>query len=134
VTRLGQSADTVRRALRGLYLLTAVGLVAELLLIGHTEKSLQVLPLVLISAGSVVVVRSRPPVAIRITSILMVACGALGLILHGWANLEFAQELSPGLGGFALFWKAIQGAAPPTLAPGALFSLGLLGWLTIPSR
>lgn len=130
----GHSADTAYRALRGIYLLSSLGLVVELLLIGHTEEPLQILPLALLLASSVFVWRSRPTVAIRTASALMIACGTLGLILHGRANLEFAQELSPGLGGFALFWKAIQGAAPPTLAPGAFFSLGLLGWLTVPSR
>jgi hypothetical protein len=57
----------------------------------------------------------------------LVAGGVAGLWLHYRANVEFEREISPSLTGPALFWKAIQGASPPSLAPAALIHLGLLG-------
>jgi hypothetical protein len=49
------------------------------------------------------------------------------LILHFRANVEFALEGHPDLEAGALIWEAVQGTAPPTLAPGAMILLGLAG-------
>ena len=59
--------------------------------------------------------------------LLFIGAGALGLWLHFTANLEFEREVSPSLQGIELIWKAIRGAAPPSLAPAAFMQLGFLG-------
>ena len=52
--------------------------------------------------------------------------GVVGLWLHYQGNTEFELEMYPSLEGLALFWEAIRGATP-TLAPGTMLELGLLG-------
>jgi hypothetical protein len=59
----------------------------------------------------------------------MAACvvaGAVGFYLHMRGNFEFELESNPSLRGAALVWEALKGATP-SLAPGALAQLGLLG-------
>ena len=60
--------------------------------------------------------------------ILFVLSGLVGLILHYQGNAEFELEMYPSLNGLELFWEAIRGATP-TLAPGTMIQLGLLGWV-----
>ena len=62
------------------------------------------------------------------TMILFVLSGLAGFILHYQGNAEFELEMYPSLKGMKLFWEAIQGATP-TLAPGTMIQLGLLGWV-----
>lgn len=123
----------LRLALLLLLLLGLLGTGAELLLVGHTEGFWQLVPLVLIAAALVLVawsaLRARCSVlrALQAVMALSVAAGLVGLFQHYQANAEFELEMYPSLRGFELFWKAIQGASPPTLAPGAMILLGLLG-------
>jgi hypothetical protein len=65
------------------------------------------------------------PPALGIPASIVVA-GLVGLVLHFRGNLEFEREDDPSLRGLRLIWKALRGATP-TLAPGALAQLGLLG-------
>jgi hypothetical protein len=58
--------------------------------------------------------------------ILQVVTGLAGLALHYKGNVEFELERDESLRGLKLFWEAIRGATP-TLAPGALAQLGLVG-------
>ena len=117
-------------------LLGLLGTGAELLLIGHTEGFWQRVPLALIAAGLVLAAWSthdaRRPVlrALQGVMALVVVAGVVGLFQHYQANAEFEREMYPSLRGLELFWKAIQGASPPTLAPGAMILLGLLGLLS----
>ena len=123
---------SLRQILLMLVLVGNAGLVAELLLLGHTESFNQWIPLIVLAIGTVstLVVMFRPGYrAIRLfqwimASFLMV--GVLGLYLHYQGNVEFALERYPDARGFELMWKALRGATP-TLAPGALAQLGLLG-------
>lgn len=117
-------------------LLGLLGTGAELLLVGHTEGSWQLVPLALIAAGLVLAAWSalhgRRAVlrALQGVLVLHVAAGLVGLFQHYQANVEFEREMYSSLRGIELFWKAIQGASPPTLAPGAMILLGLLGLLS----
>jgi hypothetical protein len=52
--------------------------------------------------------------------------GTAGLYFHLAGNLEFARETYPGMKGMALLREAAMGATP-TLAPGAMIQLGLVG-------
>jgi len=48
------------------------------------------------------------------------------VLLHYRGNVEFERERDPSLSGLALVWEALRGATP-SLAPGAMAQLGLLG-------
>jgi uncharacterized membrane protein AbrB (regulator of aidB expression) len=123
---------SLRQVLLLLVLVGNAGLVAELLLLGHTESLSQWIPLIVLAIGTVgtLVVMFRPGYrAIRLFQWIMASfliAGILGLYLHYRGNVEFALERYPDAGGLDLMWKALRGATP-TLAPGALAQLGLLG-------
>lgn len=123
---------SLRQILLLLVLVGVAGLVAELLLLGHTESFNQWIPLIVLMVGivSTLFVLFRPGYrSIRLFQWIMasfVMAGMLGLYLHYWGNVEFALERYPGAGGLGLAWKALRGATP-TLAPGALAQIGLLG-------
>jgi len=116
-----------------LFLLGLLGAGAELLLLGHTEDRWQYTPLVLMALALLVLgwrVIDRRRVNLRIFQVLMLAwivSGFIGLWLHYKANIEFELEMYPDLKGLALFWKAIKGTTPPSLAPGTMIQLALLG-------
>ena len=71
----------------------------------------------------------RKPASMRAfqgVMILFVVSGFVGLLLHYQGNAEFELEMYPTLKGLDLFWEAVKGATP-TLAPGTMIQLGLLG-------
>ena len=116
-----------------LFVLGAAGTLGELLLIGHYEGGWQWAPLALLGASLMAAAwwrgtRSGAGRAAFVATLwLLVAAGAAGLWFHYQANVEFAAEGFPALGGIDLFWNAVRGASPPSLAPGSLIHLGLLG-------
>lgn len=124
-------------AIRGflliLFLMGILGTGAELLLLKHTEELWQLVPLLLMAISLVALswcAVHRGPVSMRVfqgTMMLFMISGLVGLVLHYRANAEFELEMYPSLKGLELFWKAIKGATPPTLAPGTMIELGLLG-------
>ncbi|HEV8600040.1 MAG TPA: hypothetical protein VGQ69_11815 [Gemmatimonadales bacterium] len=123
-------------ALRGLLLiillLGIVGTGIELLLLEHTEGVWQLVPLLLLGVALLVLtwhLIARSPASVRVTQLLMltfILSGFAGLLLHYRGNVEFERELHTAAAGFELFWEAIKGATP-TLAPGAMIQLGLIG-------
>ena len=123
---------SLRQILLLLVLVGNAGLIAELLLLGHTESFNQWIPLIALVVGTVstLVVLFRPGYrAIRLFQWVMASflmAGMLGLYLHYRGNVEFALERYPDASGLDLMWKALRGATP-TLAPGALAQLGLVG-------
>lgn len=125
-------AGPIRRLLLAVMLLGMGGLIAELVLLEHTESAWQWVPLVLLGAGLVLgaALGMAPGRAVlRAFQALMAAyvvAGAVGFWLHYSGNVEFERESDPSLGGMALVWSALEGATP-ALAPGALAQLGLLG-------
>ena len=124
---------TIRGILMVIFVVGLVGTATELLLLEHTEKLPQLIPLGLIAIGLVVLgwrfVDPRPASmrVLRGTMILFVVSGLVGILLHYRGNVEFELEMYPSLQGLALFRKAIQGATP-ALAPGTMIQLGLIGW------
>lgn len=112
----------------------AVGLLAELYLLDHYEDWRQWIPLALLVAGTIagVWLALRPSrTAVRTFRILLAAyvpAGLLGVYFHFQSNVEFEQELHPKSGGLELVTESLGGAMP-TLAPGAMIMLGLLGIL-----
>lgn len=123
-----------RRYLLYILLFGAVGLLAELYLLDHYEDWRQWIPLVLIVAGTTagVWLAVRPSHgAVRTFRILLAAyvpAGLLGVYFHFQSNVEFEQELHPNSAGLELVTESLGGAMP-TLAPGAMIMLGLLGIL-----
>ena len=123
---------TVRRLLLLLVHVGIVGLLAELFLLGHTESATQWIPLVALVVGlasALAVAVGATPGRLRAFQAVMglfVVAGLLGLVLHYQGNAEFELERDASLSGVKLFWESLRGATP-TLAPGALFQLGLLG-------
>ena len=111
-----------------------VGSSVELLLLGHTEDVWQLLPLILMGLSLVAMVWlaiDERPVSVRVFQIMMllsVVSGLIGVYLHYRGNVEFELEMYPGLSGMGLFWEALKGATP-SLAPGTMLVLGLLGLL-----
>ncbi|MDF2772611.1 MAG: hypothetical protein K0S86_2105 [Geminicoccaceae bacterium] len=129
-------ADTLRilrRFVLGLFAIGIVGTAADLLLTGHVEDAWQIAPLGLFAASALVIgwhLARGGRLSIRTHQAMMslfILSGFIGTFLHYRANIEFEMEMYPGLAGFELFWKAIQGASPPSLAPGTMIALGLLG-------
>lgn len=122
----------IRKLLLGLVLFGIIGLLVELLLLEHIGSWTQWLPLVSLGAGlaSTLMVLIRPGrasfIVFRAVMTVFVIAGVLGLYLHLAGNMEWALERDPDVKGIALFWEALKGATP-TLAPGALTQLGLLG-------
>ena len=123
---------SLRQFLAVTFLLGSIGLATELVLIGHIEDIWQQIPLALMLAGTAMLVWdwARPTVwslkLVRVTMLLLVAGGLLGLALHYQSNVEFELEMYPDLRGLSLVREALTGALP-ALAPGALIQLGLIG-------
>ena len=130
--------STTLRAIRtGMLALLLAGLLGtgvELLLLEHTDGAWQLFPNILLglallvggwhgATGSAGSLR-----ALRVLMAAFVVAGLAGLALHYRGNVEWELERTPDLGGFALFKEAIMGATP-TLAPGTMILLGLLGLL-----
>jgi hypothetical protein len=124
--------STIRRILLALVLLGIVGLVPELLLLKHTESVTQIIPFVVLGLGlpSGVVVWIRPTRQgirlFQIVMLLIIVAGLLGLYFHLRGNVEFELEQDPSAHGLDLLWRSLSGGVP-TLAPGAMVQLGLLG-------
>ncbi len=126
--------ETWRRYVLYILLFGAVGLLAELYLLDHYVDWRQWIPVVLLMSGTVAgvwLVLQPSRGAVRTFRILLAAyvpAGLLGVYFHFQSNVEFEQELHPNSGGLELVTESLGGAMP-TLAPGAMISLGLLGIL-----
>lgn len=113
-----------------------LGLATELTLLEHYEEPAMGIPLVAIVAALVAVVLMvlKPSRAVvrgtRVVMSLFVAAGLLGIVLHYRGSLEFQVDMDPTASAWQLFWKVLHMKAPPTLAPGAMAQLGLLGLLS----
>ena len=110
-----------------------VGLLAELLLISHYEDATQWIPLLLLAAAlialavDVVFGRSWTQLIVQLTMVLVVAAGALGIYFHFHGSREFQLEMDPQMRGANLVWHIMRAKSPPTLAPGSMVQLGILG-------
>lgn len=132
-------ANLVRRLrglLLGVLLFGALGLLAELVRVEHWDGPVQWVPLGLL--GVIVLatlgIWARPfAVAVKLFRGLMVAtllAGCFGTVLHFRTNAIHEREADPTARGPALVDAALSGSAP-TLAPGALIHLALLGLVAV---
>lgn len=111
--------------------MSCVALPVELLLDGHTESRVQLLPFVLcglLLAGTLAFARWTGRTTGRL---LRLACtiaglgGVFGMWEHIAHNYTFEAEIRPTAPTGTLLWEALQGASP-LLAPGALLLVALL--------
>lgn len=128
----GSGTSKIRRVLLLISLLSQVGVGIELLLLGHTESTTQILPLAIIGLGLLTLggfVLSGRVLALHVFRLMMLsslAAGVAGLALHYRSNVEFELEMYPTMNGWTLFSEAVTGAIP-ALAPGAMIQIGLVG-------
>lgn len=105
----------------------------DLYLLGHYEDPKQWLPLVALASGLAAVAWcavGESTASLRVLQVVMAACvvlGIVGVVLHYRGNMEFQLEIDPSIGAWALFTTVVRAKAPPTMAPGAMAQLGLLG-------
>jgi hypothetical protein len=124
----------LRRFLSIILFLELIGIGTELLLSAHTADPWQWVPLVLVALGTLALgwssLNPRPASlrALRGLMTLFILSGFLGLYQHFRAKMEFQLEVNPSLQGTALFWEAAKSLSPPTLAPGIMIQMGLLGF------
>ena len=130
------SATTEGRLRRMLLALLAFGLAGigfELVSFAHFEDAQQIIPLVTIAAAFVTIVLqvaapSRGSVRLfQVAMLLLIVTGVVGIVLHGQGNMEFQLEMDPTLSGWPLLGNILHAKAPPSLAPGVMAQLGLLG-------
>jgi hypothetical protein len=123
---------TIRRVLIATWFAGTLGIGAELLLLGHFETWIQVVPLVLLGLGLVAVLwqlaapRAASVRALQALAILFLAAGVFGVGLHYDGNSALELEKSPSAAGLDLARKALTGPSP-VLAPGSMALLGLVG-------
>lgn len=116
----------------GLFYFGFVGTAAELWLLGHTESFAQMAPFLVLfgAAAAMAWALARPgPWSLRATQVATLAVAIVGLVgvyLHYRGNVAFELEMDPDRSGWALIREALRGATP-SLAPGLMIQLGLLG-------
>jgi hypothetical protein len=129
----GRTESLLRGLILALLTFGLLGLTAELVALGHYEDSWQLVSLILNVLALAVIgwhaVGGGAP-SLRVFQVVMAAlilAGALGILLHYRANVEFQLEIDPTMSGWPLLAKALHAKTPPALAPGAMVQLGLMG-------
>ena len=123
----------LRRLLQALLALGIVSTMTDLVFLEHYEDVWMLIPLGALAASLTALIVSvvmESPWTVRLLQVMMaslVVTGMVGIVLHYRGSLEFQVDMDPTLSAGALFWKVMHMKAPPTLAPGALVQLGLLG-------
>ncbi|MBC7771771.1 MAG: hypothetical protein H7210_04685 [Pyrinomonadaceae bacterium] len=124
---------TIRRVILGVLLLGVTGLLAELILIGHYEDVKQWIPLCMLATGVAAVAleivhrRVWTLSLVRLTMALFICTGGLGMYYHFRGSREFQVEMDPSMSGTRLVWQVLRSKSPPTLSPGTLVQMGILG-------
>jgi hypothetical protein len=111
-----------------------VGTEAELLLLKHTDGWWQLAPVALIGVsflalGWYAIARNAASIrALQIVMLLFLVSGGAGTIQHFLGNVAYERESNPSLSGVELYKGALMGTTP-SLAPGTMIQLGLIGLL-----
>ncbi len=122
----------VRHALMIILMVGLVGTEIELLLLKHTDGAWQLAPVLLVGLGIVVSVwciaapGAASVRALQVTMLAFIVSGLLGVALHFKGNVAYEQDSNPSLAGRELYVSAVMGSTP-TLAPGTMIQLGLVG-------
>lgn len=124
---------TIRWFLLLILLMESVGVVAELLMLEHFEEPYQWIPFGLVGLELLVLgwwAFDKSALCRRVfqvTMLLFMLSGAVGGWMHYESKVEFQLEWQPDLAGMELFKTAMLSPTPPSLAPGAMIQMGLLG-------
>ncbi|PAU94698.1 hypothetical protein CK503_04285 [Aliifodinibius salipaludis] len=122
----------LRRFLFGVVAFTLIGIVVELILLEHTEETLQWIPFIASIVGGISVATAwlKPNgitlKAFRWIMVGMIVISFLGVYFHFQGNLDFIREINPSYSLSESIWPAIKGSYP-LLAPGVFFLVGILG-------
>ena len=125
--------STISMVMFAVLMLGTAGLFAELALIAHYEDAAQWIPLALLGAGLMVLGVDRAlgvswtQLLVQLTMVLMIGAGVLGVYFHFQGSREFQMEMDPQMRGTTLVWHVLRAKSPPTLAPGSMVQLGILG-------
>ena len=123
----------IRRVILGVLLLGIAGLLVELSLLGHYADFKQWIPLAVLAAGLAAIVlqlvypRPWTLIAVRLVMAMFIVAGVLGMYLHYSGSREFQLEMDPSMGGTTLMWHVLRAKSPPTLSPGTMVQMGILG-------
>jgi hypothetical protein len=58
---------------------------------------------------------------------LFIGAGLLGMFFHFQGSREFQLEMDPTMSGIDLVWHVLRAKSPPTLSPGTMVQMGILG-------
>ena len=110
------------------FLFLHLGLILELVLIGHYESFWQYFPLIALTLGLLTLgFQSRSLVLVKFLYLLIILTGVVGVFLHLKSNWEFELEMYPSMKMNELLIQSFTGALP-ALAPGTLIPIGLMGF------
>src|SRR5262245_8452882 len=111
----------IRRVIFGVLLLGIVGLMAELLLLGHYEGFTQWIPLLVRAAGLGVLALASAYArwwtrgVLSLVMVSFIATGLLGVYFHFNGSREFQREMDPTMSGVTLMWHVLRAKSPPTM-------------------
>lgn len=123
----------IRRVISGVLLFGMVGLMAELLLLGHYDGFSQWIPLLALAAGLGALAldagraRRWTRALLALVMVAFIGIGLLGVYFHFDGSRQFQQEMDPSMSGATLVWHVLRAKSPPTLSPGTLVQMGILG-------
>ena len=127
------TSQSIRALILAVVVFGLVGTTTDLVFLEHYEEATMLIPLgmnALAVAAVVLYALAQTRLTVRLLQVVMallVVTSAVGVVLHYRGSLEFQIDMDPTLSASALFWKVMHMKAPPTLAPGVLAQLGLLG-------
>ena len=102
-------------------------------MLAHYEDITQQIPLALLAIGLIVVLvdlivsRRWTSTLVQLSMVTFVAAGLLGIFFHFQGSKEFQLEMDPAMRGMDLMWHVLRAKSPPTLAPGTMVQMGILG-------
>ena len=123
----------LRRLLLALLAFGLIGVTVELVLLEHYEDASMFVPFAAIAVSLAAVAlhaTANTAASVRVLQAAMAALiisGLAGVALHYQGSLEFQLDMDPEISRWDVFWKVMHMKAPPTLAPGIMVQLGLLG-------
>ncbi len=123
----------IRRLLLALLAFGLVSISVELVLLEHYEDPTMFVPFAAIAVSLAAVALHATANTGGTARVLqgamaaLIASGLAGVVLHYQGSLEFQLDMDPDISRWNLFWKVMHMKAPPTLAPGIMVQLGLLG-------
>jgi hypothetical protein len=123
----------VRRLILALLAFGLAWVAVDLVLLEHYEDPVMFVPFAAVTVGLAAIALDLSAATAGTARVFQVAMGALivsglaGVVVHYQGSLEFQLDMDPTMSRWDLFWKVLHMKAPPTLAPGIMVQLGLLG-------